>query len=95
MHDPYFAVPIIVETEAVGEFWTLSSVSEAAVFMMERWPEPHRPSYRVALQACTGLLTTTEDVGHARRAFLMAAKEAGLKAKAVHVQRDVPLLRSV
>ncbi|WP_352666291.1 DUF982 domain-containing protein [Mesorhizobium sp. M0166] len=58
MHDPFFAVPITVETETVGEFRTLSSVSEAATFMMERWPEPHGPRYIAALQACTGPLTT-------------------------------------
>ncbi|UVK37394.1 DUF982 domain-containing protein [Mesorhizobium sp. AR10] len=95
MHDPFFAVPIIVETEAVGIFRTLSSVSEAAIFMMERWPESHGPSYRAALQACTGPLTTAEDVGNARRAFLTAAKEAGLNVKAVSVQDDAPLPRSL
>ncbi|PWJ86954.1 uncharacterized protein DUF982 [Mesorhizobium loti] len=95
MHDPFFAVPIIVETEAVGKFRTLSSVSEAAIFMMERWPESHGPSYRAALQACTGPLTTAEDVGNARRAFLAAAKEAGLNVKAVSVQDDAPLPRSL
>lgn len=35
MHDPFFAVPIMVETEKVGQFRTLSSVSEVAIFMME------------------------------------------------------------
>ena len=83
MHDPFFAVPISIETEEVGKFRTLSSVSEAAIFMMERWPESHGPSYQAALQACTGPLTTAEDVENARRAFLMAAKEAGLNTKAV------------
>lgn len=85
MHDPFFAVPIIVETEMVGEFRTLSSVSEAAIFMMERWPETHGPSYQAALQACTGPLSTAEHVENARRAFLTAAKEAGLNVKAVSV----------
>lgn len=94
MHDPFFAVPIIVETEAVGKFRTLSSVSEAAIFMMERWPESHGPSYRAALQACTGPLSTAEDVENARRAFVTAAKEAGLNLKAVAVQEGDPSRRS-
>ncbi|MER8434111.1 DUF982 domain-containing protein [Mesorhizobium caraganae] len=95
MHDPFFAIPIMVETEKVGEFRTLNSVSEVAIFMMERWPESHGPRYRAALQACTGPLSTAEDVENARRAFLTAAKEAGLKVKAVSVQDDAPLPRSL
>jgi hypothetical protein len=95
MNDPFFAVPITVETGTVGEFRTLSSVSEAATFMMERWPEPHGPRYIAALQACTGLLTTAEDVENARRAFLTAAKDAGLNTKAVSVQEDTPSPRSI
>lgn len=94
MHDPFFAVPIIVETEIVGEFRTMSSVSEAAIFMMERWPESHGPRYRAALQACTGPLSTAEDVENARRAFLTAAKEAGLNVKAVSLQGDAQSPRS-
>lgn len=94
MHDAFFAVPIIVETEMVGgEFRTLSSVSEAAIFMMERWPQSRGPSYQAALQACTGPLSTAEHVENARRAFLTAAKEAGLNVKAV--QSDAPLSRSL
>jgi len=95
MHDPFFAIPIMVETEKVGEVRTLNSVSEVAIFMMERWPESHGPRYRAALQACTGPLSTAEDVENARRAFLTAAKEAGLKVKAVSVQDDAPLPRSL
>jgi hypothetical protein len=94
MHDPFFAVPIIVETEAVGKFRILSSVSDAAIFMMERWPESHGPSYRAALQACTGSLSTAEDVENARHAFVTAAKEAGLNLKAVAVQEGDPSRRS-
>ena len=78
-----------------GESRTLSSVSEAAIFMMEKWPEEPGPKYREALQACTGRLTTSEDVENARRAFLAAAKEAGLRVKAVRVQEEAPSPRSV
>ncbi|QND68997.1 DUF982 domain-containing protein [Mesorhizobium loti] len=85
----------MVETEKVGEFRTLSSVSEVAIFMMECWPESHGRRYRAALQACTGPLGTAEDVENARRAFLTAAKEAGLNVKAVSVQDDAPLPRSL
>ena len=49
--------------------------------MMERWSEEHGPRYRAALLACTGRLTSTGDVQNARRAFLAAAREAGLAVK--------------
>lgn len=78
MNDAFFDVPLIVETSNPGEFRRLASVSQAAVFMMERWPEEHGPRYRTALRACTGRLTSKDDVENARRAFLAAAKEADL-----------------
>ncbi|UVK57360.1 DUF982 domain-containing protein (plasmid) [Mesorhizobium sp. AR02] len=81
MNDAFFDVPLIVETSRPGEFRRLASVSQAAVFMMERWPEQHGPRYRAALRACTGRLTSKDDVENARRAFLAAAKEAGLVVK--------------
>ena len=59
----------------------MASVTQAAVFMMERWPEPHGPRYRAALQACTGRLTSNDDVENARCAFLAAANEADLLVK--------------
>jgi hypothetical protein len=81
MNDAFFDVPLIVETSKPGEFRRLASVAQAAVFMMERWPEPHGPRYRAALQACTGRLTSNDDVENARCAFLAAANEADLLVK--------------
>jgi hypothetical protein len=81
MNDAFFDVPLIVETSKPGEFRRLASVAQVAVFMMERWPEEHGPRYRTALRACTGRLTSKDDVENARRAFLAAAKEAGLVVK--------------
>lgn len=54
------------------------SVSEAAIFMMDSWPEEHGQRYKAPLQACTGQLTTPEQVEAARQAFLAAAEEAAL-----------------
>ncbi|MGX9055210.1 DUF982 domain-containing protein [Mesorhizobium sp. 14Argb] len=49
MHDALFRIPVTVELPS-GEIRTLSSACEAAVFLMERWPEEHGPRYRDALQ---------------------------------------------
>ncbi|MEP6567110.1 MAG: DUF982 domain-containing protein [Mesorhizobium sp.] len=94
MHDAFFKIPVTVELPN-GEIRTLSSVSEAAVFMMEKWPEEHGPRYRDALQACTGSLATADDVENARRAFLAAANEAGLDVQGVDPDEDTSSPRSV
>ncbi|TIM08941.1 MAG: DUF982 domain-containing protein [Mesorhizobium sp.] len=78
MQDPFFQEPVIIETNKPGAYRTLVSVSEAAIFMMDSWPEDHGPRYQAALRACTGQLTTPEQVEGARQAFLAAAEEAGL-----------------
>ena len=54
------------------------SVSQPAIFMMDSWPEEHGQDYKTALQACTGQLTTPEQVEAARQAFLAATEEAAL-----------------
>lgn len=46
--------------------------------MMDSWPEEHGQGYKTALQACTGQLTTPEQVEAARQAFLAATEEAAL-----------------
>ncbi|QND64578.1 DUF982 domain-containing protein [Mesorhizobium loti] len=84
MHDAFFRTPVVVQTPN-GEVRTLSSVSEAALFMMERWPDLRGPSYRDALQACTGRLSTADEIEITRLKFLAAASEAGLSSTGVQV----------
>jgi hypothetical protein len=57
--------------------------------MMERWPEEHGSQYRAALRACTGRLTSKDDVEKARRAVLAAANEAGLVVKDEDEEADL------
>ncbi|QPC95694.1 DUF982 domain-containing protein (plasmid) [Mesorhizobium sp. INR15] len=83
MKDALFRVPVTVELPN-GEVLTLCSASETAVLMMEKWPQAHGPRYLDALQACTHSMTTADDVEKARRAFLAAAKEAGLNVQGIH-----------
>jgi hypothetical protein len=94
MHDAFFRTPVTVELPN-GEIRTLSSASEAAVLMMEKWPEEHGLKFRDALQACTGSLAAADDVENARLAFLAAAKEAGLNVRGVRSNDDTPSFRSV
>jgi hypothetical protein len=71
MHDPFFTRPVTLELQN-GDLRTMSSPSEAAILMTEKWPGEHGSKYRDALQACTGPLSTAEDVENARRVFLAA-----------------------
>lgn len=94
MHDAFFKAPVTVELTD-GEVRTIASVAQAAIFMMEKWPEEHGERYSDALQACTGALATADDVEIARRAFLAAAKEAGVNVQRVQLDEDASLPRSV
>ncbi|QND57385.1 DUF982 domain-containing protein [Mesorhizobium huakuii] len=78
MRDPFFGEPVIIEAATPGAYRTIVSVSEAAIFMMERWPAEHGSLYRAALQACTGQINTSEEIEMARQAFLAAVQEAGM-----------------
>ncbi|RVA21289.1 DUF982 domain-containing protein [Mesorhizobium sp. M7D.F.Ca.US.004.03.1.1] len=91
MHDPFFEELVVIEAKKPGGYRTLVSVSEAAIFMMDSWPEEHGQLYAAALQACTGHLTTPQQVEAARQAFLAAAEEAGLVVlDAEPVEGDTP-----
>ncbi|MFB9981585.1 DUF982 domain-containing protein [Mesorhizobium kowhaii] len=89
MHDASFDVSVIVETTNPGEFPMLASVSQAAVFLIGRRPAEHGPQYRTALRACIGRLASRNDVENARRAFLVAANEAGLLVKHEDEEADL------
>ncbi|WP_245465102.1 DUF982 domain-containing protein [Mesorhizobium sp. M7A.F.Ca.US.001.04.2.1] len=94
MHDAFFRVPVTIELPD-GELRRLSSASEAAILLMEKWPDEHGSIYRDALQACTGSLTSDDEVENARQAFLAAAEEAGLTVQGVHYNEDTPSPRSI
>ncbi|RUX69689.1 DUF982 domain-containing protein [Mesorhizobium sp. M7A.F.Ca.US.006.04.2.1] len=94
MHDAFFRVPVTIELPN-GELRRLSSASEAAILLMEKWPDEHGSIYRDALQACTGSLTSDDEVENARQAFLAAAEEAGLTVQGVHYNEDTPSPRSI
>jgi hypothetical protein len=94
MHDAFFRIPVTVELPN-GEHRKLSSASEAAVLLMEKWPQEPGFLYRSALQACTGSLASEDDLENARQAFVAAALEAGLTVQGVHHNELVPPRRSV
>ncbi|BAV48055.1 hypothetical protein MLTONO_3152 [Mesorhizobium loti] len=94
MHHAFFRRPVTLELQN-GDLRTLSSASEAATLMMEKWPGEHGSKYRDALQACTGPLSTAKDVENARRAFLAAVQEAGLTVRGVSHDEEEPSARSV
>jgi len=93
MQDAFFRVPVTVELPN-GDLRKLASASEAAILLMDKWPQEHSSAYRSALQACTGSLAS-EGVENARQAFLAAAEEAGLIVHGVDHNEDAPSPRSV
>ena len=74
-----FAPHVIVQTSEPGRLRRITSVSQAAEAMVE-WPDKARRgrAYKLAAKACYDALASTGTASKARRAFVVAAKEAGV-----------------
>ena len=82
MPDPQPFAPVTIET-APGRFRNIHSVRAAAEMLLSAWPEAGKgPAYAAATRACLNAVEgkTTPEV--ARRAFMIAAQEAGIFMRA-------------
>ncbi|KXF79065.1 hypothetical protein ATN84_04860 [Paramesorhizobium deserti] len=77
MDDKRFPVPVVIR---IGEARSrvVASAWEAVECLKTYWPRNRDRSYRQALQTCLDALDGLKPVAKARRAFVHAAKEAGL-----------------
>jgi Protein of unknown function (DUF982) len=74
---PFAAVT--VETETVGRLRTVASVREAAEILVVAWPAEKRGNtWRNACEAAHAALAGTLEADTARKAFILAAKQAGI-----------------
>lgn len=79
MRDEPFDVAVTVETGKSGRPRVVKSTVQAALLLVDRWPDKDRgPKYRYALRACMDAMEGRKAVASARRAFIGAAKEAEL-----------------
>ncbi|GLS20183.1 hypothetical protein GCM10007874_32000 [Labrys miyagiensis] len=56
----------------------VSSVDEAAYYLLHRWPNPSGTAHEAARRKCREVLAKTCGEGAAREAFIVAVAEAGM-----------------
>jgi hypothetical protein len=75
--DKFFSVPVTLSSGGARKI-TIRSAGEAAWFLAERWPRFDGSAFMKALRACAAVLDGRRPATHARRALLLAAREAEL-----------------
>jgi hypothetical protein len=78
MEKDQFDTPIVVKIDATGALLTLRNTRDASDFLLNRWPGKRTEKHRAALQACSDVRTAGKPPIGARRAFVAAAREAGV-----------------
>jgi hypothetical protein len=70
---------VVIETRRIGQLRNVGSVTEAAECLVASdWPRPHGAQHRAASRACLRALAGEISPEAARRAFMEAAREAGI-----------------
>ncbi|MGV3553123.1 DUF982 domain-containing protein [Rhizobium sp.] len=75
--DKFFSVPVTLSSGGPRMF-VIRSVREAAWFLAEKWPRLEGTAFMRALRACAAVLEGKRGSAYARRALLLAAREADL-----------------
>jgi hypothetical protein len=71
--------PVTVETAILGRFATISSTERAAEFLLNEWPDTiEGQAYTAAAQILVEAHQGRATISEARRAFIAAAREAGI-----------------
>ena len=69
-----------VKVDATSALFTLLTARDTSDFLLNRWPGKRTEKHRAALQACLGVQRGNKPPIGARRAFIAAAREAGVFA---------------
>lgn len=73
-----FETAITVKSTGPGPEKFITTAEEAMACLLSGWAGKRGPKHREALQACQDVLDGKKPLMSARRAFLAAAREAGL-----------------
>jgi hypothetical protein len=77
MEKDQFDTPVTVKADAAGTLLTLRTARDTSDFLLNRWPGKRSEKHRAALQACSDVQNGKPPMA-ARRAFVAAAREAGV-----------------
>lgn len=80
MEKNQFDTPVTVKVDETGTLLTLRTVRDTSDFLLNRWPGKRTEKHRAALQACSDVQNAGKPTMGARRAFVAAAREAGVFA---------------
>jgi len=78
MEKDQFDTPITVRADAAGTLLTLRTARDTSDFLLNRWPGKRTEKHRAALQACSDVQSGDKPPIVGRRAFVAAAREAGV-----------------
>jgi hypothetical protein len=70
--------PVTIESHRLGKPKNICSVTEAAEFLLMKWPIHEGQKLKVARQRCFDALNGKASAADARSAFIAAAKEADI-----------------
>ena len=77
MQNPKFTQPVSVRAGTQDLETVITDVYECSSFLLRKWPGKRGPSHRAALQACHDASANKKPISSVRRAFALAAREAG------------------
>lgn len=78
MEKDQFDTSVTVKADAAGTLLTLRTARDTSDFLLNRWPGKRTEKHRAALQACSDVQSGGKPPIGARRAFVAAAREAGV-----------------
>ncbi len=77
----YFARPVIVQTGRLDRERIVTNTRHAAIVLLHEWPDKACPKRKVAMQRCVEVMRGEKPPSTARKAFVSAARQAGLLIK--------------
>lgn len=80
MQNQKFDPPVIV-LDSSGNQYSVSGAQIASDFLLKSWPGKRGEKHRAALQACSDSIADRKPSSSARKAFVAAAREAGVLSK--------------
>ncbi|AZO24983.1 MULTISPECIES: DUF982 domain-containing protein [unclassified Mesorhizobium] len=78
MQNPKFIQPVTVRASTQDPETVITDVYECSSFLLRKRPGKRGPSHRAALQACHDASADKKPISSVRRAFALAAREAGI-----------------
>ncbi|WP_368517082.1 DUF982 domain-containing protein [Rhizobium sp.] len=73
--------PVIVDLDGIGHFAIITNALDAANCMSEEWPVNGGPAMDEAVLVCLDAVLGKVSAQRSRKAFLEAAREAGLTVR--------------